>query len=116
MPKFKGLILLKLSLAGDVLQFKRFGWLRNLMKNGCPNGPKKSSTSSHWAPMVEFLPEWAQAQGSLLVLAIPLGPYSGDPPRLGRRIYFSSLIMLWARDGPGALEKAVSTKVDSLNT
>ena len=34
---------------------KRFGWLRILMKNGCPNGSHKSSKSSHWAPMVEFL-------------------------------------------------------------
>ena len=24
------------------------------MKNGCPNGPPKSSRSSHWAPIVEF--------------------------------------------------------------
>ena len=38
-----------------MLQFKRFGWLlRNLIKNGCPNGFEKSSKSNHLAPMVKF--------------------------------------------------------------
>ena len=32
-----------------------FPWLRNFMKNGCPYGPNKSSKSTHWAPLVDFL-------------------------------------------------------------
>ena len=33
--------------AKNELGMPRFGWLRSMMKNGCPNGPNKSSKSSH---------------------------------------------------------------------
>ena len=50
--RIQGPDLVKTRLVGDLLQFKRFGWLRILMKNGRPNGTKKSSKSR--TPMVEF--------------------------------------------------------------
>ena len=38
-----------------LLQFKRFEWLQNLMKHGCPHGSKKSSKSTHLVSWSSFL-------------------------------------------------------------
>ena len=51
----------QMSLVVDLLQFARFGKLRNVMKNGWPTDFKKSSKSIHWASMVEFF--WEVLKG-----------------------------------------------------
>ena len=57
---------------------KGLGGIRNLMKNGCPNGSPKSSKSRHWAPMVDFIVIWSGFERMCFLMTFWFGKKSAN--------------------------------------